>query len=91
MLRVKNRRKLHDPRASSNGLRARAACPDANSLALDRVLAAEGASVLGVLCDLHLTDLLSQRGTITSSVLADNANLLSSLGLIYIYNEYLKT
>lgn len=34
-------------------------------MSLDRRLSAEGADVFGVLCDLHLLDLLSQRGTVS--------------------------
>jgi len=44
-------------------------------------LSAEGASVLGVLRDLHLLDGLSEGGAIPSSVLSDNTDLLSALGL----------
>ena len=40
------------------------ALPDSNSLALDGVLAAEGADVAGVLGDFHLLHLLTQRGTV---------------------------
>lgn len=38
--------------SSGGGLAARSAVPDANGLALDRVLSAELADVAGVLCDL---------------------------------------
>lgn len=40
--------------ASSGGLLARSAVPDANSSALDGVLSAELAHVAGVLCDLNI-------------------------------------
>ena len=72
---------LHDPSATSKSLQASAALPDANSLALDGVLTAEVASVLGVLGDLHLPDLLTQGSTITGAVLADNTDLPGALGL----------
>ena len=84
-LQQKQRRReggvLHDPSTTSEDLEAGAALPDADSLALDGILAAEIASVLGVLGDLHLPDLLTQRCTITGAVLADNADLASALGL----------
>lgn len=51
--------------AAGNGLVAAAALPDTNSLALDGVLAAEGADVTGVLGDFHLLHLLTQRSTIS--------------------------
>lgn len=44
-------------------------------------LAAELASVLGVLADLHLLDDLTKAGTIAGTVLAHNPNLLCTLGL----------
>ena len=37
-------------------------------------LAAESASVLGVLCDFHLLNLLTQRSTITSAVLSGDSD-----------------
>lgn len=49
-------------------------------MTLDSVLAAEGADVAGVLGDFHLLDLLTERGTITGSVLAGDADLLGALG-----------
>ncbi len=44
-------------------------------------LAAEVAEVLGVLADLHLLDDLTETRTIASTVLSDNADLLSALRL----------
>jgi hypothetical protein len=44
-------------------------------------LAAEMAGILGVLCDLHLLDRLTEGGTIPGTVLPDNSNLLGPLGL----------
>jgi hypothetical protein len=44
-------------------------------------LTAKLASILSVLGDLDLLDLLTQAGTITSTVLTDNADLLRSLTL----------
>lgn len=51
--------------ATGNGLVAALALPDTNSLALDGVLAAEGADVAGVLGDFHLLHLLTQGGTVS--------------------------
>jgi hypothetical protein len=51
--------------ATSDGLLARLAGPDADRVPLDVLLAAEGARVLGVLRNLHLLYQLSQRGTIS--------------------------
>lgn len=42
-------------------------------------LAAKAAKVLGVLCNLNLLDLLPQAGTITSTILAHDADLLCAL------------
>lgn len=53
------------PGTTGNSLVAPLALPDANSLALDGVLAAESADIAGVLSDFHLLDLLSERGTVT--------------------------
>lgn len=50
---------------TSSGLLAALAVPDADSLSLDGVLAAESAGVLGVLGGLHLLDHLPQRGTVS--------------------------
>jgi hypothetical protein len=55
--------------------------PDANRLTAHGVLAAERAGEAGVLRDFHLLDLLAQRGTVTGTVLADDASLLSALAL----------
>lgn len=49
---------------------------------IDSYLAAELASVGGVLGNLHLLNLLTQRGTITSTVFANNSLLLCSLTLL---------
>lgn len=48
-------------------------------MALDGDLSAEGAGVLGVLGDFHLLDLFSERGTVSSTVLAGNTDLLRAL------------
>jgi hypothetical protein len=50
---------------TGDGLLAALALPDANSLALDGVLSAEGADVAGVLRDFHLLHLLTQGGTVS--------------------------
>jgi len=56
------------------------AVPDTDGGALDAVLSAELAHVAGVLCDLHLLDLLTERGTVTGTVLSGNSDLLCALG-----------
>jgi len=62
--------------AASLHLLAVAAVPDADSLPLHGILAAERARVLGVLRDLNLLDDLTQRGTVTGAVLAGDPDLL---------------
>ena len=57
-----------------------AAVPDADGVTLHAVLSAEGAGVLCVLGDFHLLDGFSEGGTIASTILADNTELLSALG-----------
>lgn len=54
--------------ATGNNLVAALALPDANGLALDGVLAAEGANVAGVLGDFHLLHLLTQGGTVSVEI-----------------------
>jgi hypothetical protein len=51
--------------SSGNRLMASLAVPDADRVSLDGDLAAEGASVLGVLGDFHLLDLLTEGGTVS--------------------------
>jgi hypothetical protein len=58
----------NSPSTTSNGLLAGAALPDADSLSLDAVLAAEGAGVSGVLGDFHLLDLLTEGGTVSLGI-----------------------
>jgi len=70
-----------EPSASSNGLPAGTAGPDADGLALHGVLSTECAGVGGVLGDFELLGHLPQGSTITGSVLSDNPDLLGSLGL----------
>lgn len=53
----------------------------ANGQVLWAYLAAKLASVCGVLSDFNLLHLLPQRGTIAGTVLANDADLLGSLGL----------
>lgn len=67
------------PCAASHGLRTRTALPDADSLSLDVVLAAEVTEVLGMCRGLQLLGDLSQVGTIACAVLANNTDLLGSL------------
>jgi hypothetical protein len=56
---------LQSPCSSSNSLLARPALPDANGLALNAGLAAKAAGIPGVLRNLHLLDLFSERGTVS--------------------------
>jgi hypothetical protein len=63
---------------------AATAAPDSGRLTLHRVLSAEVASVLGVLCDLNLLDLLTQSGTIAGTVLTGDADLLGALSLFIV-------
>ena len=72
---------MHGVGTSGVDLLAGSALPDANGAPPHRVLSAEHAGVRGMLRDLHLLHLLTQGGTITGSVLSDNADLLRSLGL----------
>ena len=53
------------PCSASNSLLTGPALPDSDCLALHRVFAAEGAGVSGVLGNLHLLDLLAERGTVS--------------------------
>lgn len=55
------------------------ALPDADSGSLHGVFTAEGRHVGGVLTDLELLHNLSERSTISSTVLSADADLLSSL------------
>jgi hypothetical protein len=56
----------YSPSATSDGLLARPAFPDAHGVALNSILAAEGADVASVLGDLHLLHLLPERGAISA-------------------------
>lgn len=62
------------------------ASPNTNRLPLHCILATELAEILAVLCNLHFLNLLTQTGTISGTILADNANLLRALGLHKIEN-----
>jgi len=70
----------HCPSATRDCFLARTTRPDPNSASLHGILAAECASVASVLSDFHLLNLLTQGGTITSTVLPSNANLFRALG-----------
>ena len=67
--------------SSGGDLVAAKASPDSNVGTLHGVLTAELARVLGVLSNFDLADLLTDGGTIASSVLSDDSNLLSSATL----------
>ena len=60
---------------------ARPTGPDASGCPLHGSLSAEEADVLRVLGNFYLLHLLTERGTITGSVLSDDSNLLGALGL----------
>jgi len=74
-------RSIESVRTTSLRLVAGFALPDANHSALHRVLSAKAAEVFRVLTNFNLLDLLTQRGTITGAVLADNPDLLRALRL----------
>ena len=71
----------HEVSTTGHGLLAGAASPDAGSRALHVNLAAEGAHVLGVLGNFDLLDDLTERSTVTSTVLTNDSDLLCALGL----------
>ena len=52
-------------------------------MTLHAILSAESAGVLGVLRDFHLLDGFTEGSAVTGAVLADNTNLLSTLGHVY--------
>jgi len=70
----------HRPSATCDCFLARTTVPNPNSGPLHGILATECASIASVLSDFHLLDLLTQGSTITSTVLASNANLSSAFG-----------
>ena len=72
----------NDISASGNGLLARLAVPDSDRVASNSGLSAERADVSCVLCDFHLLDLLTERGTITDTVFTNNSDFLSTLCLM---------
>jgi hypothetical protein len=66
---------------TSGRLTTTTAVPDTDSNALNGLLTAERAGVLGVLGHLDLLHLLTQGSTIPGAVLTDDADLLRALGL----------
>ena len=50
-----------------------------------RVLAAERAVILGVLCHFHLLDNFTESSTISGAILAADSNLLSVISLLYLF------
>lgn len=62
-------------RTSSDGFSAATAVPNTSGNTLDGILSTEGAGVLRMLSDFDLLHDLSQRGTISGSVLTDNTDL----------------
>jgi len=66
------------PRTTGDRLAASFAVPDSHALSLQRVLAAEGAGVGGVLRHLHLLHRLPERRTITRRVLASDSDFLGA-------------
>merc|ERR1712054_561647 len=86
-LHAENDKRLRPQRSRGDGVGttsdnalAALAVPDADSLAADGDLAAEGAGVLGVLSDFHLLHLLTQGGTVTGTIFTGNTDLLCALG-----------
>lgn len=68
------------PSTTSHNLLAGLAVPDANVGTLNGILTTELAGVSGVLKNFNLLNDLTERCTVTSSVLTSHSNLLSSLG-----------
>lgn len=66
----------YSPSTTCNSLLARFAVPNSNGVTLDGVFAAKGADVTGVLGDLHLLDLLSERGTISVDKIVSTRKLV---------------
>ena len=50
-----------------------------------RVLAAERAVVLGVLCHFHLLDYFTESSTVSGAILAANSNLFSVVSLLHMF------
>lgn len=75
------------PAASSDLLLASTARPDSSGLSSDGVLSAERASVGGMGRDLESLGDLSERGTITGTVLTGDTDLLGSLGHLGKYSK----
>ena len=65
--------------SAGHDLTTGSAFPDAGTLSLDVVLAAKDASVGRVLRDFNLAQQLSQRRTVSGSVLARDSDLLGAL------------
>lgn len=68
----------NDVGASGNGLLARLAVPDSDRVASNSGLSAERTDVLGVLCDFHLLDLLTEGSTVSVRSEQSAPALLSS-------------
>ena len=64
---------------SGHNLFAGLAVPNARAGSLDSGLSTKGAAIGGMLGDLNLTHELSERGTVTGSILSRNANLFRAL------------
>jgi len=64
---------------TGHGLVARSAIPDPSTLALDGIFTAKDTSVRRVLRHFNLAQQFTQSGTVTSSVLSGNSNLLGAL------------
>lgn len=74
--------------ATSNWLLACTASPDTDNGTSDGILTAEWAVILGVLGDFNLLDLLTEWGTITSTILTNNSDLLSTTTLFDWSNKW---
>lgn len=73
--RTRRTNRVHGVSTPRYCLLACLACPDTGGIALDGILSAESAGVLGVLGDLNLLDLFPQRCTIAHTVLTSDVNL----------------
>jgi hypothetical protein len=71
----------------SDSLFAGTAVPDSSASSLNRVLSAENTTVGGVLRDFHLSDNLTESGTISGSVLSGDSYLLGALSHFKLFKK----
>jgi hypothetical protein len=76
----------HSPCTACNGLLASSALPHTHHSTLNCVLAAECADISRVLCNFHLLHILTERCTVTGTVLSGDADLSGTLcHCLYLY------